>query len=80
MSRPDARGRTDLQQVARAGQPDAFARAALQVDARRALTKLGFKAHEASSAVIAGLAHVGHDATLEQLLREALRRCPRPGC
>ncbi|MGE0547998.1 MAG: HNH endonuclease [Kofleriaceae bacterium] len=61
-----------------ASHSDGFDRAALEVDARRALTTLGFKAHAASAAVSAAVAHVGHDATLEQLLREALRRCRRP--
>ncbi|MGE3548141.1 MAG: hypothetical protein AB7L28_29740 [Kofleriaceae bacterium] len=39
---------------------------------------MGFKAPEASAAVAAALAQVGHGATLEQVLREALRRCHKP--
>ncbi|MGE0550416.1 MAG: HNH endonuclease [Kofleriaceae bacterium] len=67
----------EVPETAHVCQVNALDRAVIQVDARRALTKLGFKAHEASAAVSAAMAHVGHDATLEQLLREALRRCAR---
>jgi Holliday junction resolvasome RuvABC DNA-binding subunit len=47
-------------------------------DARLALTTMGFKRAEAVRAVDAAMAHVGHEVTLEALLRAALRACPRP--
>ena len=47
-------------------------------DAVLALTTLGYSAKEARVAVAAAVAHVGRDAELEPLIREALRRCARP--
>lgn len=47
-------------------------------DACTALTTAGFKLLEARAAVAKARPHVGADATLEQLLREALRRCAVP--
>ena len=55
-----------------------FALVALKTEAKRALVQLKFKNHEATHAVEAAATHVGPDATLETLLFEALRRCPRP--
>ncbi|MGE0870200.1 MAG: HNH endonuclease [Kofleriaceae bacterium] len=74
-------GQTDVVDRSGASQVESNAldRAVLEVDARRVLTKLGFRAHEASAAVSAAMAHVGREATLEQLVRDALRRCPKPG-
>ena len=46
-------------------------------DARDALTTAGYKPHEARRAVDEARSRVGPGATLEQLLREALRRCVR---
>ena len=55
----------------------------LDVAVRRAQTKgaliaLGWKPAIASAAVATALATVGSHATLDQLIREALRQCPRP--
>lgn len=47
-------------------------------DACIALTTAGFKLREARAAVAKARPHVGAEATLEQLLREALRRCAVP--
>lgn len=47
-------------------------------DACTALTIAGFKLREARAAVAQARPHVGAEATLEQLLREALRRCAVP--
>jgi len=48
-------------------------------DAREALLAAGYKPREASAAVATARPHVGVDATLEQVIREALRRCVMPG-
>ncbi|MGE0872956.1 MAG: hypothetical protein AB7P03_30675 [Kofleriaceae bacterium] len=72
MGRTGARDRAGSSRIATSSASDL---AELQIDARRALIKLGFKSREASTAVSAAMAHVGHEPTLEQLLREALRRC-----
>jgi hypothetical protein len=53
-------------------------RVALDVEVRTALVALGFKMTEARAAIDAARAHVGADASLDTLLREALRWCPRP--
>jgi hypothetical protein len=47
----------------------------LRVQARDVLTASGFSKREASAAVDAALADVGSEVALEDLLREALRRC-----
>jgi Holliday junction resolvasome RuvABC DNA-binding subunit len=47
-------------------------------DARRALTQLGFRPAESATAVERAALHVGRDATLESLIRAALRACPPP--
>jgi hypothetical protein len=47
-------------------------------DARLVLTTLGFSAREAREAVAGALEELGLSASLEQLVRTALRRCPRP--
>jgi hypothetical protein len=49
--------------------------AAIDSDACAALRSAGFKPREAHAAVTDARPHVGAEATLEQLLREALRRC-----
>jgi hypothetical protein len=64
--------------VARAGQASKLDRATTLVEARTALVTLGYKKHEAAAAVDDALIHVGPDAALEVLLREALRRCLKP--
>ncbi len=55
----------------------------LEIAVRRAQTKdaliaLGWKPAIASAAVATALATIGSHATLDQLIREALRQCPRP--
>jgi Holliday junction resolvasome RuvABC DNA-binding subunit len=47
-------------------------------DAKAALIGLGWSATIARAAVAEALSTMSCDATLEQLIREALRRCPRP--
>jgi hypothetical protein len=49
----------------------------LIADAKLTLTTLGFHRAEAASAVERALTHVGEGATLEVLVRESLRACPR---
>jgi hypothetical protein len=46
--------------------------------ARDALVGLGWKTSIARIAVERAMSHVGRDAPLEAIIREALRRCPRP--
>jgi Holliday junction resolvasome RuvABC DNA-binding subunit len=53
--------------------------AILRTQARDALVGLGWKATIARTAVEEAISHVGSDTSLEDLIREALRRCPRPG-
>ena len=43
-----------------------------------ALVTLGWKAAIARAAVDDAMSHVGLNAALEDLIREALRRCPKP--
>jgi hypothetical protein len=64
--------------VAHVGQASKLDRATISVEARAALVTLGYKKHEAAAAVDAALVHVGGDA-LDVLIREALRRCGKPG-
>jgi len=52
--------------------------AVVRVQARDALVGLGWKAAIARAAVDEACAHVGATATIEDVIREALRRCPRP--
>jgi hypothetical protein len=56
--------------------PDAQAnRAMIDESARAALVTAGYKSWQARAAVDSARPHVGAGATLEQVLREALRRC-----
>jgi Holliday junction resolvase RuvA-like protein len=50
----------------------------VESDACAALTTAGFALREARAAVSQARPHVGAEATLEQLVREALRRCTVP--
>ena len=52
--------------------------ATLRSQARDALVSLGWKSGIATPAVDEALAHVAADAPLETVIREALRRCPKP--
>ena len=58
--------------------------ATLRVDAKSALVNMGWKAHVASAAVDEALARIGGGASasagaeIAEVIREALRRCPRP--
>lgn len=47
----------------------------VDMQVRSALLELGFRAETARRAVASAIAHVGVDAPIEQLLREALRHC-----
>ncbi len=51
---------------------------AMRIQARDALVGLGWKVSIAGAAVEEAVARVGSDATIDVLIREALRRCPRP--
>lgn len=54
--------------------------AIVRTQTRDALVGLGWKPHIARAAVEEAMSHVGRDpSSLEGLIREALRRCPRPG-
>ena len=53
--------------------------AIVRTQARDALVGLGWKPNIARTAVDEALSHLERDPTLEELIREALRRCPRPG-
>ena len=55
-----------------------LATATLVAQARDALVGLGFRSHEARTAVEEACAHVGTSVPLEVLLREALQRCSKP--
>lgn len=57
--------------------PSKLAIVALHNDAKKALTGAGWTPAIASAAVATAAATLGSDATLEQMLREALRACPR---
>jgi cytochrome c peroxidase len=52
--------------------------AIVRTQARDALVGLGWKPNIARTAVDEARSHVGCDVTLEELIWEALRRCPRP--
>ena len=52
--------------------------AVLRAQAKDALVGLGWKPGIARVAVDDACAHVGRDATIEVVVREALRRCPKP--
>jgi hypothetical protein len=56
----------------------AFDVASTRAQSRDALVGLGWKPAIARSAVDAAMSHVGPGASLEVIIREALRRCPRP--
>ncbi len=55
-----------------------FGHAVMQAQARDALVGLGWKAGIARAAVEEASIDVGADVQIEQLIAEALRRCPRP--
>ena len=52
--------------------------AIVRTQARDALVALGWKPGIARAAVEEAMSHGGRDATLDELIRAALRRCPRP--
>jgi len=57
----------------------AFDVVAARAQVRDALVRLGWKPSIARAAVDQAMSHVGSGASLDVLVREALRRCPRPG-
>ena len=59
--------------------PASFDRVAIDIDAKAALVTSGFSKPEAAAAVAAVRAEVSGNLALETLLREALRRCRKPG-
>ena len=52
--------------------------AIVRTQARDALVALGWKPNIARTAVDEARSHGGRDVTIEELIRDALRRCPRP--
>ena len=52
--------------------------AVLRTQSKEALVGLGWKPAVATAAVAAASAALGAEVTLERLICEALRRCPRP--
>lgn len=75
----DTRGRAPSNANAASNPTGAgFGVAAARAQARDALVGLGWKPAIARGAVDAAMSHVGGEAPLEALIREALRRCPRP--
>ena len=71
-------------EVRRRNEPPSSASAKLdativRTQAREALVGLGWKPAIARAAVDEAWSHVGSDAALEPLIREALRRCPTKG-
>jgi hypothetical protein len=73
-SRPGAHVGADL--GSRVDGPSRLDRAIARTNAIAALTSSGYKRHIATAAVDEASAHVGAEAPLEVLLREAFRRCP----
>jgi hypothetical protein len=60
-----------------AGKLDRLGAAVKKVEARSVLVNAGWQSAVASRAVDEAITHVGMDAPLEQLVREALKCCPR---
>ena len=58
--------------------PGRPAAASLRVEARSALVNMGWKVGVAGAAVDEAIAAVGGDVEIGVMIREALRRCPRP--
>jgi len=63
---------------AAAAAPGKLDAAIFRTQAKAALIALGWKPAIATAAVAAAAAGLGPGATIEQWIREALRRCPRP--
>jgi len=61
-----------------AARPSKLGVVTLRTQARDALVGLGWKIAIASAAVEQACAHVGMNTSIDVLIREALRRCPRP--
>ena len=57
---------------------DPRAAAVTRAQARDALVGLGWSRAVAATSVDEALGHVAHGVPLEAVIREALRRCPRP--
>jgi hypothetical protein len=79
--RPHVGADTTLEQVIvmREQPADHLSAAVIDHDAREALLTCGYKSREARVAVEHARSHVEADATLAQVIREALRRCAIPG-
>jgi hypothetical protein len=75
----DAKGSTASDANVPVGRPSKLDAAILRAQAKAALTGLGWKPALAHAAVAsATAASQGAELTLEQLIRESLRRCPTP--
>jgi hypothetical protein len=80
---PSTRARADADTNAAAAitlgaVPSKLDAAVLRTQAKQALVGLGWRPAIANAAVVAAMAALGAEATLERLIFEALRRCPRP--
>ena len=70
--------RAEREVTANLSRPSSFWLVAVRTQARDALVGLGWKMAIASAAVQEAYALVGTEATIDVLIREALRRCPKP--
>ena len=72
------RDRAERKQTVTVQPASSFDRVVRRTQARDALAGLGWKISIARAAVDEACAHVGTEASIDVLIREALRRCPRP--
>ena len=70
-ARQDPRGRAEPAR-------SRFGDAAIRTQVRDALVGMGWSPAIARTAADEALAHAGTDVRIEELIREALRRCPKP--
>ena len=70
--------RAEREVIADRLRPSTFGLVAVRTQARDALVGLGWKVAIAGAAVQEAYARVGTAATIDVLIREALRRCPKP--
>ena len=67
---------SNIEEARREAVDDGASAATIDHDARMALVTAGYRSREALAAVEKARPHVGPSATLEQVIREALRQCP----
>jgi len=71
-------GASEHRAAPKAARPSKFAAVVVRTQAREALVGLGWKIAIAGAAVNEACAQLGTDVSIDVLIREALRRCPRP--